>query len=309
MDHLRDELLYGDAIEDIPEPSPLIESVLDFDSTALLYGASGSGKSFVALDWALCVATGTPWHDHPTVQGKVLYVVGEGLSGTRGRYQAWKKHHGIASVPDIIFAPRAVNVLREEGRRELLAAVARVEPIFTMLDTVARHIAGGDENSFEAMSLVVQTLDTLRIATGGCALGIHHSGKHEDQGARGHSSLKGAMDTEILCTKGPKLTATKQKNHEDGHIIGSFKLESIGPSMVLAPTKSNPNDELAVRALGMLGGEAHYVRWRRTSTGLGLPLGSFARTVERLVLLRIVETDTTRDTTDTESVGKRYRLV
>jgi ABC-type glutathione transport system ATPase component len=37
-----------------------------------LVGPSGSGKSFVALDWALCVAAGIPWHGRETIQGKVL---------------------------------------------------------------------------------------------------------------------------------------------------------------------------------------------------------------------------------------------
>ncbi len=303
MELLRNELLYGDAIEEIPEPSPLIDGVLDLDSTALLYGASGSGKSFVGLDWCLCVATGTPWHGHEVTQGKVLYVVGEGLSGTRARYQAWKKHHGLASVDDMVFAPRAVNVLTEPGRLELLAAVAQENPLLTMLDTVARHIAGGDENSFEAMSQVVQTLDMVRTATGGCALGIHHSGKDESAGARGHSSLKGAMDTEILCTKGPKLTATKQKNHEDGHIIGSFKLHPCGPSMVLEQTKGNLNDELVIRALGMIGGDAGWTEWKNAAVLLGMAPGSFARAVERVSVSHQVI-----DTTDTDTGAKRYRL-
>lgn len=309
MTHLREELLIGDAIESIPEPAPLIEGVLDLDSTAMLYGASGAGKSFVALDWALCVATGIPWHGHYVQQCRVLYVVGEGLSGTRSRYQAWKKRHGVDEVPQIAFAPRAVNILREEGRRELLAAVAHFSPTFTTLDTVARHITGGDENSFESMSMVVSMLDTLKTAmNGGCALAVHHSGKSEENGARGHSSLKGAMDTEILCTKGPKLTATKQKNHEDGHIVGTFRLEPCGPSMVLAPkvVQSNPNDEKAVRALGALGGEAGFVQWRETAASLDLSRGTFPATVKRLVANGQVIPPT--DTTDTDHPQSWYRL-
>src|SRR5207253_1396462 len=106
--------------------------------------------------------------------------------------------------------------------------------------------------------------------------GVHHTGKDEDAGSRGHSSLKGAMDTEICCSKGPLLTATKQKNHADGHIIGSFELTpSANGSMFLTPKarRTNHNDELVTRALANLAGEASYNDLRAAAVALGLPIG------------------------------------
>jgi hypothetical protein len=267
---LREHKLVGDEIENIEPPTPLIDGVLDLDSTAMLYGPSGAGKSFVALDWALSVAAGRSWFDHSTSRGRVLYAVGEGLSGTAQRYSAWKAYHGVSSVAEIEWLPIAANML--------------IEPVFTLLDTMARHMPGGDENSFQTMSIMVDTLDQIRrLSHGGCALGVHHTGKDQTAGARGHSSLKGAMDTEILCTKGPTLAVTKQKNHEDGHLLGVFTLKPEGDSMVLEQGEGgDQNDQIALAALEHLG-SAGFNEWRDAAIAMGVPRGSFARVRERLL--------------------------
>ena len=57
LERLRAALVTGDQIKELPRTAPLIEGVLDLDSTAVLYGRPGIGKSFIALDWGLSVAT------------------------------------------------------------------------------------------------------------------------------------------------------------------------------------------------------------------------------------------------------------
>ena len=62
---------------------------------SVMYGAPGAGKSFVALDMALSISTGTPWQGIPTRQGKVLYIAGEGVGGLGKRLKAWEAHNGV----------------------------------------------------------------------------------------------------------------------------------------------------------------------------------------------------------------------
>lgn len=295
-----EEILFGDEIEQIPAPEPLLAGILDRNSLALLYGPSGVAKSFVALDWGLSIATARPWHGHAVCPSLVLYVVGEGLSGMNDRYAAWKAHNGVSGdIPRMAWGPRAPNVLTPEGAQELREAVIKTEPAFVILDTIARHIPGGDENTFETMSRLVEMMDWIKTQQGACVLAVHHTGKDTEAGARGHSSLKAAMDTEIFCGRGPVLTATKQKNHADGHIVGSFDLQAVGASMVLVEKarRTNPNDELVTRALAELGGHAHYAQLKSCAESLGLPGGSFARTLDRLLEGSILS----RDTTDTDT--------
>ena len=89
---LHAALIAGDRIKLLPKPESLVEGVLDADTLAVLYGRAGVGKSFVALDLALSVATGTRWQGHEVRRGRVLYVVAEGASGTGARLDAWQKY-------------------------------------------------------------------------------------------------------------------------------------------------------------------------------------------------------------------------
>lgn len=282
----NDDSIEGDAIFDIQPPKPLIWDVLDMDSTAVIYGESATGKSFVVLDWALSISTGTSWMGHTVRPGKALYVIGEGLGGTRARVRSWMDHRGIGTIPNMRWLKYAPNLLTHDGQSHLLGIVAKHRPVLTILDTVARHIPGGDENSFEAISKVVETLDKIRTITGGCALAVHHTGKDNTRGARGHSSLRAAMDTEILTKPGPTLVCTKQKNHEDGGVIGRFRLEPCGDSVVLAKVdgggRGAKNDDLAIKALTSLGGSACFSDWKEAAVRAGVPDGSFNRVLERL---------------------------
>jgi hypothetical protein len=87
---LVDRLLTRSALRSLPDPQPLIDNVLDQGTTALLYGKWGTAKTFIALDWAASVATGKAWQDRTTEQCRVLYVVGEGAFGFKGRIDAWE---------------------------------------------------------------------------------------------------------------------------------------------------------------------------------------------------------------------------
>ena len=48
----------------IRKPEWLIEGLLEQDTLAMCFGASGSGKTFLVLDLALCVATGRTWNGY-----------------------------------------------------------------------------------------------------------------------------------------------------------------------------------------------------------------------------------------------------
>lgn len=50
----------GRAVEP-PAPEPLIEGILDAGTVTMLSGPFSTGKSFIALDWALSIASGTDW--------------------------------------------------------------------------------------------------------------------------------------------------------------------------------------------------------------------------------------------------------
>lgn len=59
----------------------LIDDWLPATGIAAVYGHPGSGKSFLVLDMAAAVASGTEWAGRHVERGLVVYVVAEGQTG------------------------------------------------------------------------------------------------------------------------------------------------------------------------------------------------------------------------------------
>ncbi|HXQ29786.1 MAG TPA: AAA family ATPase, partial [Gemmatimonadales bacterium] len=61
-------------------PAWQLEHYLPESALTVLYGPPGSGKSFLALAWALTIARGVPWLECQTQRGPVIYVAAEGTA-------------------------------------------------------------------------------------------------------------------------------------------------------------------------------------------------------------------------------------
>ena len=74
----------------------LIRGYLEAQSLAVIFGDSQTMKSFAAIDLALSVDTGTPWHGHATPNpGPAFIIAGEGGYGLPARIRAWCLAHGV----------------------------------------------------------------------------------------------------------------------------------------------------------------------------------------------------------------------
>lgn len=191
---MLDELLDTDALDKIPALEPLVEDVLFRDTLARIYGASGTFKSFMTLDFAGCVATGIPWHGQAVRQGDVIYLVAEGGKGFRKRVRAWEQHHE-RKMTGIRFLPRPVQAMDPEWL-VLLEVCRRLKPALVVIDTQARVTVGVEENSNTEMGRVVDRMEQLRSTSGACVLLVHHTGHDSDRG-RGATAVKGALQTEL----------------------------------------------------------------------------------------------------------------
>jgi hypothetical protein len=122
--------------DDMPTPKEwLIEDVVP-TGLSVLYGARSSGKSFVALDWAFCVGTGTSWlGTHEVTRGSVAYIMAEGSPAYRT--QAWKKEHGyVGETANVYFIERAVDCLKNKQLEALKYWIRHAEAHCT------RHAGG-----------------------------------------------------------------------------------------------------------------------------------------------------------------------
>jgi AAA domain len=78
----------------------LVKGILGFGMMALLYGASGSAKTLIALSLALHVAHGRDWCGRKVKQGFVAYLAPEGGHSVHLRFHAWCRHHGLNPSDD-----------------------------------------------------------------------------------------------------------------------------------------------------------------------------------------------------------------
>ena len=228
-------LLTLDQLADLPAPSYLVEDFIRAQGMTVLYGPSGGGKSFAALDWSLCIATGQPFYGQTVQQGPVVYIAAEGASGYYTRAQAWCNDRGIAEVPDFRIWIEAPNFYRGETAA-LQTALTGLDkpPALIVIDTLARCLIGGDENSAKDVGLFIRNAEQLARPLGSALLIVHHTGKSGEL-ERGSSALRGAADT-MLCLKPDgaslKLTCEKQKDAAEFD-PWRFHLESKGESCVI----------------------------------------------------------------------------
>lgn len=243
---IRASLLRGDAICDVPPPEPLMGDILSLDSVAVLYGRPGGGKSLLALDWALSLAIGNWWQGREIKQGNVLYALAEGVRGTGPRVKAWKRFNRHPSpIPDgFVWLPLAFDLREPSWAGPLAHVAADLNPSIIVIDTLNRYAPGTDEGPAD-MGKIIYAADLLKRMTGACVLIVHHSGKDASAGARGHSSLLGAVDTELelLSSEGVvTLHVTKQKDGADGQKI-RLKMVQCEESVVLAAYDGKVNDD------------------------------------------------------------------
>ena len=241
------ELFTPYQLKAMADPEWFIERLFPTGAFVVLYSPPGSGKSWIALDWAFHIALGMPWQGLSTKQAPVIYIAAEGRGGLGQRIGAWLTKYRPGDIP-VYFSLQPLDVL-EDGPEELTAACSLFTPDLgepeidlvpglIIIDTLARCFTG-DENETADMARFVAGVDTLRQQLGATVLVVHHMGKDRSRGERGSSVLRGAADTMIRVVRNKQddvmlLKCSKQKDAvEFGDI--ELRLETVGESCVIAP--------------------------------------------------------------------------
>lgn len=234
---------YADNVQD---PTWLIPGLLPAHGIGMLYGESGSFKSFLALDMALCLAFGIPgqW-GAPPVKNDVLFLAGEGPVATaKKRWPAWMEWQNIEFRGDHrFFIGSEVPLYTDSAAWEnvkLDLAELKAKPSLIIIDTMTRLITGLDENSAKDASMVTKFMEQLARYYECFVLAIHHTGKDQNKGARGSSAFYANVDT-VISTKlkqgGTELRVRKQKDADVSEELKYFAVKEVGSSIVLARTE------------------------------------------------------------------------
>jgi hypothetical protein len=227
----------AEVLKGSPNP-PLVKGVLRARSVAMLFGDTGTYKSFLGLDLALHVAAGFPmWLGHKVkIQGPVVYIAAEGGGSVRNRLAAWLKYHHMteAQIADAGFLLKTVPVLDDVAISALLKEIDAlpVPPCLVVLDTLSAAIAGADENGSATMSQAAANARRIAEHTGAAVVIVHHVGKglNAKAFARGHTALHCAADVVILQQKpvaGKGMLTSKKQRDDPDFLPICFSLESV----------------------------------------------------------------------------------
>lgn len=236
--------LFAHVLDGDDEPLQFhIEGLVPEDGFVPIYGVPKGGKTFIAIDMAASVATGTDFHGHKVKQGTVFYVAGEGFRSIKRRFRAWSEVRGVPLDDAPLFRSQcAVQLLDAASAAVLTDAVAALAvshgpPRVIVIDTLARNFGPGDENSTTDMSRFIAALDAIKAAWPGCSvIVVHHSGVMDSKRARGSGALLGAADAEYRVEPGPVLYNTAMKDAAPARAMqfelieaaGSVALEYVG---------------------------------------------------------------------------------
>ena len=196
----------------------LVKHAIPAESIGVLFGGSGTFKSFIAIDLALHVAHGMKWLGHKTQKGVVLFIAAEGGAGLWRRIVAWHRSHGIkwAEAP-VYVLPVGIDLLTDAARVQQAVAALGIKPDLVVIDTLSQTF-GGEENSAAEVAQYLRELGLwFRQAWLAAVLVVHHTGHQATERPRGSSVIRSNVDfmfgvfrdeKEMLAT----LECVKQKD-------------------------------------------------------------------------------------------------
>lgn len=218
----------------------------------VLFGRSGAGKSFSMLDIAVHLAWGKDWNGYNCVGKRaVIYNAAEAGKSIGKRVEAARRRAGVPKNVGLSEFPfRMVNMSTDmlcKGKdlhkqvdvNDMIIACKQLEHAsghrmgVVVFDTLSATFAGGNENASDDLGRYVNNIKRINEEGDTGTIIVHHAGKDETAGARGHSLLNAATDTEIEIRADKKidpprrsLRVSKQKEGEEGQ-THKFTLNTV----------------------------------------------------------------------------------
>ena len=208
----------------------LIDGLLPKIGQSLLFGESGAGKTAVAVDIACHVAAGMPWRGMQVSRGAgVVYVAAEAPQSITRRLWAWMRYHKVTELPFLVVeTPVDLLTTGAEQINSITDKVYRRYPHYSVglviIDTLARSMVG-NENLGDDMGRYVAACGRISECNDAHVMTVHHTGKDLSKGARGHSSLRAAMDAELEVTPG-LIHPTKVRDGATDGLFG-FRIQPV----------------------------------------------------------------------------------
>ena len=219
------KVLSTEGLASIPRPKWLIEDFVAQNSTTMLYGPWGLGKSFLALDLALHASTGRDWNGREVVKPlKTMIIVAEGAAWWYRRLLAWEKEYGEVDRDMLLWVPQPVDLFHQgnDELQQLEAAIDEHRPDVLIVDTWVRCSAayGMNEDKATDTAQAIKNIDHLRDKYGLAPVIVHHPTKSGN--FRGSGNQGASVERIIELKKIEGLDYTFEVHDEKGNHTEPF---------------------------------------------------------------------------------------
>lgn len=187
----------------------LVRDLWTGHGVGIIGGHPKVGKSWLGLDLAVSVASGTPCFGHYAVEdpGPVLVFLAEDAPGAvRARIEGLCKHRGLAldALPVTVVDAPVLRLDTPGDQRRLRTKIAQMRPRLLVLDPLVR-LHGGNENSAQTIAALLGFLRELQRTYGVAIVLAHHLSKrassHPGQALRGSGDLHAWGDSNLYLDR------------------------------------------------------------------------------------------------------------
>jgi hypothetical protein len=192
----------------------LVDGLWGASSVGVIGGAPKCAKTWLGLDMALSVATGTACLGKYTVPepGPVLiYLAEDALLVVRERVAGMARHRGLdlAGVEVHVITAPVLRLDRGPDRARLWEAIKRLRPRLLILDPLVR-LHGIDENNAGEVAELLAYFRSLQRQLDLSVLLVHHTRKNAAGGAAAGQGLRGSGDIHAFGDSNLYLRRTRE---------------------------------------------------------------------------------------------------
>lgn len=216
------------ASSEIAAPETVVAGILHRGSKMVLGGGSKSFKTWTLVDLALSVASGSPWWEFDTTEGKVCYInleiqeyffrrrcidvaEAKGIMVPQGNLFVWNLRGHAADISSI--------------QTQISDALKTRDLSLIIVDPIYKIMGGRDENSAGDIASLLNQIEKLAVETGAAvAFGSHF--------AKGNPAAKDSIDRisgSGVFARDPDSILTLTRHQEENRFVVEPVLRNFPP--------------------------------------------------------------------------------
>jgi len=229
----------------------LVEQLWGESSVGVIGGAPKCSKTWLGLDLALSVATGTEClgkYAVPRAGPVLVYLAEDALPIVRERVEGMARHRGLdlAGVEIHVITAPTLRLDRGPHRERLFETVRRIRPRLLLLDPLVR-LHGIDENNATEVAQLLAYFRSLQRQLDLSVVLVHHTRKNAAGGVAAGQGLRGSSDLHAFGDSNLYL----RRSRERLVLSGEHRAAAAPPAVYLELSTTNA-DTMHLRVVAEL---------------------------------------------------------